>query len=121
MVFGDGFFVNKNMNRKTILIGLAIIGFALPNYFVIQESMDSGNIMLYSDPAATFSSLFANRISSIFALDLLFVVMVFFGWSFWKTPAVQRPKMYGIWAITMLFGLASGFPLFLLLQEQQKE
>lgn len=109
------------MNLKSLLLLLACIGFILPNFLVLQESIETGNVLLYVDPIATFQGLFANRISSIFAIDLLYVVLLFFGWSFWTTPRTQRSKLYGIWLLTLLFGLASGFPLFLYLQEHQKK
>ncbi|MGD1847566.1 MAG: DUF2834 domain-containing protein [Salibacteraceae bacterium] len=100
------------MKRYHIFLLLSIIGFILPNILVVQESLESGNFLLYADPVATFSAMFANRISSIFAIDLLFVTLVFFGWSFALTSAHHRTRLLGIWAATMAFGLAFGFPFF---------
>ncbi|WP_190811314.1 DUF2834 domain-containing protein [Flagellimonas sp. S3867] len=61
---------------------LTIIGFILPTILVIIESIDMGNILLYADPLATLNGMFANSISSIFAIDLFFTVLVFFIWSY---------------------------------------
>ena len=98
--------------KKTYLL-LAIIGFLLPNYFVLQESIETGNYLLYADVPATINGMFANRISSIFTIDLLFGVVVFFIWSYQYQQSLGWNKLGLTWVITMLFGFASGFPLFL--------
>ena len=67
---------------KKIYLVLSIIGFLLPNIFVAMESIETGNILLYANPAATIQGMFANRISSIFMIDLLLAVIVFFIWSY---------------------------------------
>jgi hypothetical protein len=102
--------------KKTYL-ALAIIGFAVPNILVFQESIETGNIMLYADIPATLSGMFANRISTIFGLDLLIAVLVFFVWSFNDYKAQKNWKFYSIWLVTLLFGLAGAFPLYLALKE----
>ncbi len=103
---------------KNLYLTLAIIGFIAPNVLVLMESVETGNILLYADPIATFSDMFANRISSIFAIDLLFAVIVFFIWSYNESKKHQVKNLYLIWILTMLFGLAGAFPLFL--YERQK-
>jgi hypothetical protein len=103
---------------KSLYLGLAIIGFILPTIFVAMESLETGNILLYTDPVATFNGMFANRISTIFGIDLLFAVLVFFVWSWQEAKKNQIPKVGVVWILTMLFGLAGGFPLFLYLRER---
>ena len=98
--------------RITFLI-LAIIGFILPNILVFAESLESGNILLWTNPVATFGDMFANRISTIFAIDLLFAVVVFFYWTWTEMSVVGRKKLMTTWILTLLLGLAGGFPLFL--------
>ncbi|MGK0390758.1 MAG: hypothetical protein ACI94Y_003518 [Maribacter sp.] len=104
---------------KNIYLTLAIIGFISPNVLVFIESFDSGNILLYSNPTATIEAMFANRVSTIFMIDLLFALLVFFIWSY------SEKKKYGIknigivWLLTMLLGLAGGLPLFLYLKEKK--
>ena len=66
---------------KRIYLLLSIIGFLAPTFLVIMESIETGNILLYTQPIATIEGMFANRISSIFMIDLLVTVMVFFVWS----------------------------------------
>jgi hypothetical protein len=103
---------------KNIYLTLTIIGFVSPTILVFVESFDTGNILLYTNPIATIEGMFANRISTIFMIDLLFTVVVFFIWSY------SEKKKYGIknigivWLLTMLLGLAGGFPLFLYLKEK---
>jgi len=75
---------------KNLYLVLAIIGFILPNILVFAESVETGNILLYANPMATINEMFANRISTIFMIDLLFVVVVFFIWSYFQS------KKYGI-------------------------
>ena len=104
--------------KKTYLI-LCIIGFISPNVLVAMESIETGNVLLYANPVATFTAMFANRISTIFAIDLLFAVLVFFIWSYQEAKKHQIPSLWLVWLLTMLLGLAGGFPLFLYLKEKQ--
>lgn len=73
--------------------------------------------MLYADPKATLDGMLATRISTIFSIDLLFAVLVFFIWSYYEHQQKKIKGTYISWGISMLFGLASGFPLFLYLRE----
>ena len=103
---------------KQTYLAFSIIGFIIPNVFVTLESIETGNILLYTNPAATMASMFANRISSIFMIDLLLALVVFF---IWTKHEAKTHKIHGVawvWALTMLFGLAGGFPLFLYLKEK---
>ena len=103
---------------KNIYLVLAIIGFILPTIFVVMESVETGNILLYADPVATMKGMFANRISTIFMIDLLVAVMVFFVWSYSESKKYAIKKLGLVWLLTMMFGLASGLPLFLYLREK---
>ncbi|MFK8010247.1 MAG: DUF2834 domain-containing protein [Saprospiraceae bacterium] len=62
----------------------------LPNYFVLLESVETGNIMLYGNIPATFKGMFANRISTIFIIDLLFGVLVFLLWSYHEAKKKKK-------------------------------
>lgn len=105
--------------KKTYLL-LTIIGFLLPNVLVFFESVETGNILLYAQPMATFSDMFANRISTIFAIDLLFAVVVFFVWSYHEFKLNHQKSLWMVWGATMLLGLAGGLPLFLYLREKNR-
>ena len=103
---------------KNIYLTLAIIGFISPSILVSIESLETGNILLYTNPMATIEGMFANRISTIFMIDLLFTVSVFFIWSYSEKKKHEIKNLGLVWILTMLFGLAGGFPLFLYLKEK---
>ena len=103
--------------KNTYLL-LAILGFILPTIPVVSESIDTGNILLYAKPMETINGMFANRISTIFMIDLLFTVLVFFIWSWWESRKHKVQWLGLVWVSTLLFGLAGGFPLFLYLRER---
>ncbi len=67
---------------KNIYLLLAISGFIAPNIFVFNESVATGNRLLWLDPTATLNGMFGNRISTAFIVDLLFAVFIFFLWSY---------------------------------------
>jgi len=103
---------------RSLYLILTVVGFILPSIFVCIESYETGNILLYTDPVATIEGMFANRISTIFSIDLLFAVMVFFIWSYVESKKNSIPRIWIVWLLTMLFGLAGGFPLFLYMREK---
>lgn len=103
---------------KNVYLILAIIGFIAPNILVAIESIETGNIMLYARPLETIEAMFSNRISTIFIIDLLFAVGVFMVWTYVEARKHKVKNIFLIWLLTMLFGLAGGFPLFLYLREK---
>ena len=108
------------MNKQSLYLGLAIIGFILPTIFVVVESLETDNYLLYANPEATFQAMFANRISTIFMIDLLFAVFVFFIWSYQEAKKLQIKNIWHVWLLTMLLGIAGGLPYFLYLREKVK-
>ena len=105
--------------KKSYLV-LTIVGTILPNIFVVLEFLKSGNFMLYRYPIDTFNGMFANNISSAFMVDLLFIVALFFVWSYNQAKKYQIKSIYFVWLYTMALGIAGGLPLFLYLREGQK-
>ena len=106
---------------KTFFGLLSIIGFLLPSYFVLLESIETGNWFLYVDPIHTAKQLFANRISSIFGLDLLYGVFIFFVWSYFDARQLEVKRVWVVWVLTLAFGFAGGFPLYLYLRIPKSE
>ncbi|HYV90516.1 MAG TPA: DUF2834 domain-containing protein [Chitinophagales bacterium] len=104
---------------KNIYLALSVAGFIAPNIFVLSESIDTGNILLWLNPAATIYGMFSNRIATAFIVDLLFGVLVFFVWSYNEARRTGIKNVWLIWALTMLFGLGGTFPLFLYLRERK--
>lgn len=105
---------------KKIYVLLVIIGTALPNIFVLLESIQSGNYLLYRYPIDTFNGMFANNISSAFMVDLLFIVILFLIWSYRESKLHNMRYTYLIWVYTFAFGIAGGLPLFLYYREKRK-
>lgn len=105
---------------KNTYLFLAIIGFVAPNILVAMESFETGNIMLYANPMATIEAMFANRISSIFIIDLLIAVVVFFVWTHDESKKQHMNHPWKLWLITMFFGLAGALPLFLYWKESNR-
>ena len=97
-------------NRYLIL---SIIGFILPNYFSIKESIEAQNILLWTKPLETFNAMFANNINSAFSTDLFYVVIIFFLWILTEHKSLSKGKKVLLILLTMFFGMAGTFPLFL--------
>ena len=102
---------------KKIYLFFTVVGFIAPNILVAIESFETGNFMLYTNPMATINGMFANRISTIFGIDLLMAVLVFIIWSYGESKRLAIKKVGIVWIVTFLFGLAGAFPLFLYLRE----
>lgn len=109
------------MKTKTLYLILALIGFIAPNILVLVESVNTGNILLYTNPIATIDGMFANNISTIFLIDLLFTVLVFFIWTYIDGKKHKVKQISLVWVLTMFFGLAGGFPLYLYFKEKESE
>jgi len=77
---------------KTLYIALTIVGFLGPNIFVTIESIETGNILLWLNPANTIEGMFANRISTAFVVDLLLAVVVFFIWTYKESEKFNMKK-----------------------------
>ena len=100
---------------------LSVIGFILPNIWVMKVTVETGNLLFWWDVPTTFSQMFANDIATAFMVDLLFVVLVFFFWSYHQAKKHQIKYLGLTWLLTMLFGIAGGFPLFLYLKELSQD
>lgn len=110
----------KAIRMKNVYLMLTIVGFIYPNFYVLQESIESGNVLLWTDPSSTLKNMFENTISTAFAVDLLVVVLVFFIWSNWEANKYKMKGRGLVWLLTLLFGLGGSFPLFLFLREHRK-
>lgn len=97
---------------------LAVAGFIVPNVLVFQESVETGNILLWLDPAATLSGMFGNRIAAAFVTDLLCVVLVALVWIVVESKRLNMKNSWIYIVLTLLFGLAGPLPLFLYQREK---
>jgi len=92
---------------------LAVVGFIVPNILVFRESVETGNILLWLDPAATLGGMFGNRIAAAFVTDLLCVVLVALIWIVIESKRLNMKNSWIYVVLTLLFGLAGPLPLFL--------
>lgn len=106
--------------KNTYLL-IAIIGFIAPNILVAMVSIETGNILLWLHPSETVVGMFQNKISSAFIIDLLVVVMIFFTWSYQESKKHKIKNWWLIVVLTMMFGMAGSYPLFLYLKEKNKK
>jgi len=101
---------------KKLYLPLAIVGFVLPYYFFVSFLTTDG-----LNPQLLFSQLFANNISSFFAVDLIVTAIVF--WVFLYQEA-RRWQMGNWWVYilaTFLVGPSLALPLFLYFRESRIE
>ncbi|HKW32076.1 MAG TPA: DUF2834 domain-containing protein [Candidatus Acidoferrum sp.] len=105
------------MTRKTVYIVFCVLGILLPYSQFVPWVVAHHGV-----PLGLFvSELFANRIGSFFAMDVLVsaVVLIFFVRREGKRLAVRH-----LWlplAGTLTVGVSLGFPLFLYLREHALE
>ena len=100
-----------------VYLGLAVVGYIVPNIFTLLETFESGNILFWTNPALTTSELFANRTTTAFGLDLLLAAAVALIWMTHEARRVGIERVWRFWVLALLFGLAGTLPLFLYLRE----
>jgi len=105
------------VEMRTIYLGLAIGGYLLSGVPMLMESIQTGNLLFWTDPARTAAELFANRTSTAFALDLVWVVVVSFIWMAHEAGRIGMRHVWRFWVAALLFGLAGTLPLFLYVRE----
>ncbi len=102
---------------KTVYLILAIVGYSATFPLMMMESLATNNWLLLTKPILTWDGLFANRISTIFALDLLPAVFAFLIWAMAECRRLGMKNIWMWWAGALLFGLGGTFPLFLWARE----
>ena len=103
---------------KALYLFLAVVGFITPNILVFNESVETGNILLWLDPQATLNGMFGNRIAAAFVTDLLFVVAAALVWIIVESKKLGMKNSWVYVVLTLLFGLAGPLPLFLYQREK---
>jgi hypothetical protein len=106
---------------KNLFALLAIIGFIVPNILVFNESVETGNILLWLDPQSTINGMFGNRIAAAFVTDLLCVVLAALIWIVFESKRLAMKNSWVYVVLTLLFGLAGPLPLFLYQREKVLE
>jgi hypothetical protein len=102
-----------------VYLGLGIVVFLVPNTVTLIESVQTGNILFWADPARTTSELFANRASAAFALDLFATAVAALIWMTHEAGRVGIRRVWRFWVLTLLFGLGGTLPLFFYFRERR--
>jgi formate hydrogenlyase subunit 3/multisubunit Na+/H+ antiporter MnhD subunit len=93
--------------RRVYLI-LSIAGFVLPYYFLVTFLLENG-----FDLGLILDQLFANRISTFFAVDLILTAIVFLIYSYTETRTLKVKNWSHYLLATLLIGPSFALPFFL--------
>ena len=99
------------MIRKYVYFALFVIGSIVPYLAFVPWVIDHG-----FDISRLVEELFANRVSAFFGLDVIVSTIVFWVFINWEGKRVGVPLWPPIIA-SLLVGVSSALPLFLLLRE----
>ncbi|MAT54973.1 MAG: hypothetical protein CMN32_10880 [Saprospirales bacterium] len=113
--------IRNTSTMKLLYLVMAVIGYAATLLLMLLESFENKNILLWTKPDETISALFINRISTTFTIDLLWAVLVFFIWVVFEGRRLGMRRVWKYHLLTLLFGLAGTFPLFLYHRQKQLE
>jgi hypothetical protein len=108
----------RSSSIAPVYLVLAVVGFLAPGIPMIMESVQTGNILFWADPARTTAELFATRTSAAFGLDALTAALAGCVLMVYES---RRIGMAGAWrfiVITLLFGIGGTLPLFLWFRER---
>ena len=98
---------------QIIYLLLSVLGFALPYSQFIPFIANNG-----LDLPLFFEQLFANRISSFFALDLFISSVVFWLFLFKEGTRLQMKFLWIYVVLNLTVGLSFALPLFLAMRSQ---
>ena len=101
-----------------LYLGLAVVGYLAPGIPTVLESIHTGNILFWTDPARTVAEVFVNRTSTAFALDLFATALTACIWMFHEARRLHMRGVWRYWLLTALFGLGGTLPLFLWARER---
>lgn len=104
---------------QRLYLVLTVLGYLIPGVVMVRESIRTGNILFWTNPALTNAELFTNGTSTAFALDLLVVVFVALLWMTIESRRLAMRAVWRYWVLALLFGMAGTLPLFLYARERQ--
>jgi uncharacterized membrane protein (UPF0182 family) len=102
--------------RRVIFLVLFLVGTAAPLTAFAPWLMANG-----LDARRFFGDLFANRVSAFFALDVIVSAIVTLALLAFAARRLGMLKSAGVVVATLVVGVSSGLPLFLLLNESTAE
>lgn len=100
------------MSLRYRYLALCILATVIPYAFFIPWLLDHGLA-----PGAFARDLAANRISLFFAADIVVSALVLFRFSWAERRAGRLPRIWPIYAATLLVGVSCGFPLMLFMRQ----
>ena len=104
------------MSSKSIYLALALIGLFVPYFFFFKFLGANGfNLQLL------FQQLFANDISTFFAVDLIISIIVFWIYMIAEANTLQMKNWWLYILASLIVGLSFALPLFLYFRERQLE
>ena len=101
-----------------VYLALAVVGYIVAGVPTIMETMESGNILFWTQPMRTMSELFANKTSTAFALDAMAAAVVLCIWMVSESRRIGLKSSWRFVVLTLLFGLGGTVPLFLWFRER---
>ena len=100
--------------KKNIYLVLVLLGLLIPYYFLFSFLGSNGlNISLL------VQQLFANNISTFFAVDLVISIIVFWIYMFAEANELQMKHSWLYILASLLVGLSFALPLFLYFRERK--
>jgi uncharacterized protein DUF2834 len=100
------------MKIKTIYLVLCVVGAVLPYWQFVRWLFERG-----FKPTLFFRELFANRISTFFALDVLISAIVLIIFMRAENSRLRIRRRWLPVLATVLVGVSLGLPLFLYMRE----
>jgi phosphoglycerol transferase MdoB-like AlkP superfamily enzyme len=102
--------------KKNIYLVLLLLGLLIPYYFLFKFLSSNGlNFSLL------VQQLFANDISTFFAVDLVISILVFWIYMFAEANKLQMKNSWLYLLASLLVGLSFALPLFLYFRERKME
>ena len=102
--------------KKNIFLALAFIGLFVPYYFLFKFLGAKG-----FDISLLVQQLFANDISTFFAIDLIISIIVFWIYMFVEANKLQMKNSWLYLLASLTVGLSFALPLFLYFRERTLE
>ena len=113
---GHRLIIGKNKLKKNIFLALALIGLFAPYCFFFKFLSANG-----FDIPLLVQQLFANNISTFFAVDLVISIIVFWIYMFAEANKLQMKNSWLYVLASLTVGLSFAFPLFLYFRERKMQ
>ena len=104
------------MSRKSVYLILALLGLVVPYWFLFEFLGTNG-----FDLALLVQQLFANNISTFFAVDLVISILVFWLYMIAEANKLNMKNWWLYILASLTVGLSFALPLFLYFREGKLE